>query len=74
MFILINLEQGPVIKQTPKSFITDTFDSFNYTNAFVAFGPNACISKILHCEAIWSVRFESLISYLGLLGFPNSFP
>ena len=72
MFILI--EQGPVTKQTPKSFITDTLDSINYTNAFAAFGPNACISDTLHCEAVWSVRFEPLISYLGLLGFPNSFP
>lgn len=74
MFILITLEQGPVTKQTPKSFITDTLDSINYTNAFAAFGPNACIGEILHCEAVWSVRFRPLISYLGLLGFPNSFP
>lgn len=74
MFILITLEQGPVTKQTPKSFITDTLDSINYTNAFAAFGPNACIGEILHCEAVGSVRFEPLISYLGLLGFPNSFP
>lgn len=74
MIILITLEQGPVTKQTPKSFITDTFDFINYTNAFAAFGPNAWISEILRCEAVWFVRFKLLKSYLGLLGFPNSFP
>lgn len=43
MFILVTLQQVPVTKQIPKPFITDTFESINYTNAVVTFGPNTTL-------------------------------